>query len=170
MDLGTRPRLDPSSGEASWILGVGQMFRTGVISDFPPCSGDIPLAGSLYHSLGCPSDSGQLRMCQKSLFLGKQTFQPGEYGSSPPHTISLVKEIFFGTYSWLCLLVVAFCLQNKQARNMPHYSHTVGFIFLWHFGRWCRKWASLQGDSRRGQGGLCGWQKTSKPCDLPISQ
>lgn len=25
---------------------------------------------------------------------------------------------------------------------MPHCSHTVGFIFLWHFRRWCRKWDS----------------------------
>lgn len=66
------------------------------MSDFPPCHGDIPFAGtgSLYSSLGCTSDSGLLRMCQKSLLLGKQAFQPGEFGSSPPHTIPLVKQIF----------------------------------------------------------------------------
>lgn len=106
---------------------------------------------------GLPSASGLLKMFQKSPFPGKQTFQPGEFGSSPSHTISLVKEIF-GTYSSRCLLVVAVCLQNKQDQNMPHCSHTVGFIFLWHFRRWCRKWGSLQSESRSGQRGLCGWQ------------
>lgn len=128
-----------------WIRAPGQdwgdpTFRrlmnlgsgAGVISDFPPCRGDIPFAGAgaLNHSLSCTSDSGLLRMCQKSLAPWKRGIPAWRIWQCSSTYNTLGKGDFFGAYSSLSSLAVAFCLQNKQARNMPHCSRTVGFIFL----------------------------------------
>lgn len=166
-----------------WIWAPGQdwgdpSFRrlmnlgsgAGVVSDFPPCRGDIPFAGSgsLNHSLSCTSDSGLLRMCQKSLLLGKQAFQPGEFGSSPPHTIPLVKEIFLEPIA-----------HSAHWRWLFAYKTNRPGICLIAVAQWGLFFSDISGGGAEENEPLSRVIHAvakevsvadSKPCDLPISQ
>lgn len=79
-------------------------MQTGVISDYirlylifllAVVTFPLLLLG-LYHSPGCPTHPGT---CQKSLFLGKQAFQPGQFWQFSSTYNTLGKGDFFGTYS-----------------------------------------------------------------------